>query len=153
MSNKRAANVEVLETQNPEVAEIATSEIATPAIPTANFVLEYRGSHPQARFTYGVAGNPGRFVVPASLLAGGDQPGFVPPTTITVDVELVMPKAGSAKVDKAEAQAAKLAERAAKAQAKVEAAQAKVEARQAKAEAALAAARAKVEAALAKAAS
>lgn len=150
--SKRSANVEVPETGNTEVSETPVSETPASAAPAANFTLVYRRAHPQARWTYGVDGNSGVVVIPASLLKGSDAPGFEPPATIMVDVELVAPKA-TAKVDKAEAAAAKLAERAAKAAAKVAAAQAKVQERQAKAEAALAAAKAKVEAALAKAAS
>lgn len=115
-------------------------------VPVSNMRLTYRREHPGNRCSYGIAGNSGIVVFDKGLFAGSDQPGFTAPATITLDCEMVQPKADN-KTAKAEAAAVKLAERAAKAQAKIEAAQAKAEGKRVAADEALAKARAKVEAA------
>lgn len=120
----------------------------------ANFVLTFRRNHPGNRCSYGIAGNSGIVVFDRGLVAGTvpttsneDLGGM--PATITLDAEMVEPKA-VAKADKAEAQAAKAKEKADKAAAKVAAAEAKAAAKVAKAQEAAAKAQAKVAAAAAK---
>lgn len=124
-----------------------TAEVAEAGI-TVNMQLVYRRDHPKDRCSYGVAGNSGIVVFDKSLFAGGDGEGFVPPTTITLDVQLVEPKADNKEL-KAQQAAAKAAEKAEKAAAKAVAAQAKIQAKADKAAADLAAAQAKVDAAAA----
>lgn len=111
-----------------------------------NYTLNYRKDHPKNRCSYGVPGVSGIVVFDKNLFAGG-----VPPATITVDVELALPKVVSATA-KAEAAAVKAAEKAAKAAEKIAKATAKAAERQAKADAALATAKAKADAAAAAAA-
>lgn len=106
-----------------------------------NQVLTYRRDHPKDRCSYGIAGVSGIVVFDKGLFLNG-----VPPQTITLDVNLALPKPDG-KAAKAEAAAARLAERAAKAEARAAAQAAKVAERAAKAEAALAAAKAKIAAA------
>lgn len=101
----------------------------------------HRGDHPGNRSSYTIPGNAGNVVFFNTLFANG-----VAPDTITLDCEMVEPKA-DVKTAKAEAAAAKAIEKAAKAQAKIEAQQAKATAKAAKAAEALAKAKAKVEAA------
>lgn len=125
---------------------------ATPAAAAvANFVLTFRRNHPGNRCSYGIPGNSGIVVFDRGLVAGtvpttseSDLGGM--PATITMDVELVAPKADN-KTAKVEEAARKAQEKADKAAAKAAAAQAKIAERAAKAAEALAKAQAKVAAA------
>jgi hypothetical protein len=128
---------------NEAVAEVV--EQAAPAV-VENTTLTFRTMHPKNRCSYGVAGNAGIVVFDLNLFAGSEVAGFTPPATITVDVLLKAVRT-VARVDKAEAQAARAAEKAAKAQERVEAARIKAEEKAAKAKAALEAAQARVAAA------
>ena len=113
-----------------------------------NHELVYRRDHPGNRCSYGIGGNAGIVVFDKGLFAGGLEPGFVPPPTITVSCDLAPIKADQKEAREA-AKAAKVIEKAAKAQEKVEVAAAKAVAKQEKADAVLAAAKAKVDAAAA----
>jgi len=106
-----------------------------------NYTLTYRRDHPKNRCSFGITGVSGIVVFDKALFVGGN-----PPTTITLDAELVEPKVVSATA-KAGATAVKAAEKATKAAEKIAKATAKAAEHQAKADAALAAAKAKVEAA------
>lgn len=132
---------------NSAVAEVEISNLLTSEVGAANYTLTmHRADHPGNRSGYSIPGHPGNMVIFNSLFKDG-----VPPATLTLNVELVAPKADN-KQAKLEAQALKAAEKIAKAQAKAEAAAAKVIEKQEKAAAALAAAQAKVEEAKAAAA-
>jgi hypothetical protein len=82
-----------------------------------------RNDHPGNRSTYVIAGTPGCIVVKNSLFASG-----VAPATISLDVEMVAPKAkaASVKLEKLNAAIAKAEATLVAAQAKVAAAEAKV---------------------------
>jgi hypothetical protein len=116
-----------------------------------NFVLNYRRDHPKNRMSYGIDGVSGIVVIDKNLVAGADAPGWVPPPTIVVSIELVPPKSVT-RVSKDAEKAAKAAERAAKAEEKLKAQQAKAEEKKLKAQAMLEKAQARVKAAAEKAA-
>lgn len=118
----------------------ATDEVGTVAQTSTNRVLTYRRNHPQNRCSYGIAGVSGIVVFDLGLFANG-----APPPTITVDVDLALPKAVPEKLDKAQSAAARAAEKATKAAERLAAQTAKAAERQAKADLALAKAKEKAE--------
>jgi len=146
--SNRGGNAAVAETkvEDNKTEEQAAQVAETPAVvaapvPEPNYTIVYRREHPQNRCSYGISGVSGIIVFDKSLFAGG-----VPPETITMDVEMALPK-GDAKAAR-EAQAAqRLIDKAAKAQARIDALATAAKAKQEKADKALADAKARVEAA------
>jgi hypothetical protein len=104
--------------------EVVEEVITVAEVPEPNFTATLnRNDHPGNRSTYVIQGTPGCIVVKNSLFANG-----IAPQTISLDVELVAPKAkaSTAKLDKLTAAIQKAEAALAAAQAKVEAAQAKI---------------------------
>ena len=120
-------------------------------VATQNFVLTYRRDHPKNRSSYGIDGNSGIVVFDRALLAGSDAPGWTPPATITLNVELVPVKSSGREAKDAE-RAARAAEKAVKAEARLKAQQERAEAQKRKAQEALEKAQARAKAAEVKAA-
>jgi hypothetical protein len=129
----------------PTTAEIVAS-VATEV--KRNFELTFKRNHPKDRASYGIAGNSGIVVFQRGLFKGAvpstsnDDLGGLP-ATITLDVELVLPKS-TVKVNKDEAAAQKLIEKAEKAKAKLEEQQRKAHEKAEKAQKVLDAAKAKI---------
>jgi len=151
MSKHRFGGGNMGDTPEQPTGEQSVAVEITGTVVAPNYMLTFKRNHPQDRCSYGVAGNPGIVVFQRGLFVGArpftsntDQGGL--PGTITLNCELVQPKADN-KTAKAEVAAAKAVEKAAKAQAKIEAAQAKATEKAVKAAAALEAAKAKIAAA------
>lgn len=128
-----------------------TAPVVEAPVPSANYALAFRRNHPGNRCSYGIAGNSGIVVFDRGLVAGtvpttseSDLGGM--PASITMDCELVQPKADN-KTAKVEEAARKAQEKADKAAKRAADAQAKIAERAAKAADALAKAQAKVAAA------
>lgn len=125
-----------------EVSETPVVETTSPNR-TIKFYA-FATSVAQTRRAYKIPGHPGVLVIERNLFADGNGP-----ESITLDCDLVQPRAAAVKLGSAEKEAAKLAkiqERADKAQARLNAQKEKAVAAAAKAQAALEAATAKAQA-------